>query len=418
VEECITERFFRRLVEAEFSGDLETIKYIWAIPGFANYFLSDDLFLSEYVKTMAKDDPEFFVKHSSLAKRLYRSEAELYVASKAFLQGTPLVYLAPSYSAIVYLVLEHTALLHDEREMIITNRRSNPVPKASTALTGAVFRRIMQFWACPLTRLCFASIQDDKVFPKPYSCRSICFFKFLVAAWNSKNIVKEWLRKDELFPGMTAVQFLHTLLGDPGLFDVLPFSGTHQVLYGLFKERVGTDTPFACMGAAERNALMDKFHDWKPDGVYFDPNVLEDGFDLRTLMSMLISGCSTKTLLEMYEAAHESAATPVDPRTTLYLNDIKHQLMADVWPSVAVFARAIEPIFQRGTFETASSLPEDVVQEIAEFALPSKCDVFSRDTIGDSFHEPASFRFGEQSLAPGMAQFMRVLEEVCGGTMD
>ena len=256
----ISETFF----SLEFiSGEVETVKYIWAIPGFANYFFSDELFLTQdFISAKGSG----MVLDFASSNVLFKSEDHL--ASEVARSGRPAISMAPSYFGIIYLFLEHSAIVHDY-EMGPELKASNPHPHSS-ALAAAVICRLMQAWSCPYTRISIPSIERGTGPAKPYPIRSLCYCKVLSSSLRHRPSIQNWIFKDEVVPGLTAWQLLSNFLDDPNFFNALTFNVTHELLHDhLFKmSKDGSQerTPFEHLRAEERLQLMDKFHDWRPEG--------------------------------------------------------------------------------------------------------------------------------------------------------
>ena len=406
--ECISQTLFN----LEFNGDVETIKYIWATPGFANYFLSDELFLTQ---DLISAKGSGMVLDFASSNVLFKSEDHL--ASVA--SGHPALSMAPSYFGIVYLFLEHTAIVHDF-DAAPEIKASNPHPH-STALAAAVIRRLMQAWSDPYTRTSIAAIERGTGPAKPYPIRSLCYCKMLSSTLKHKHSIQNWMLKDEVVPGLTAWQLLSNFLNDPNFFNALTFNMTHELLHDyLFKmNKDGSQerTPFEYLNAGERLQLMDKFHDWRPEGAKFDPEFLHDGYDLRTLMILLIVGRSSKIVLEMYHAAKEDPGTRVDERTMKFLEEIRSEMMKKVEPSLAEYLKIVEPRHQKRN-PGAQGLPDEIMEQIGEFSLPKAGDHFSEETVGKDFFKLPIDVGPDHFMRGDIQEYMRRMESMYGNQMD
>ena len=324
------------------------IDTIWAIPGWTNYFLSDQPFLSSVIK----------LRKANLLPAVLPTDTRI-VHSPGYLLRAEYVQI------LVHLYENSWTQLTPVRKIIPSPHRV------------AIFRAVMRAWSC---EYCRSSI------PLAGGLRTQLILN-AVGMPIQRLGFREYCQPNEIVPGLTAKQFFLNILSDDTfvpyfVMDELVNREEHNDNlfwlfsliddYGVHFEEDDTH-PWSHFSAKDRLELLDLalgWHfpnedaglcpDWAPD--YFSDNIWNN-------VVHLIMGTSTRILLEMHELCH-SLLPPPSARIIEFLSNAKAELLHRHIPKVELYNEIMEPrARQRGELH---GLPEDLQNLIAAFSLPRK----------------------------------------------
>ena len=350
--------YYQKLANVDHKFDI-----IWAIPGFASYFMDDDLLLTEAVKELKSQGlpaprPQVFLSESSIdpATKLDSS----YIMDYFFCRFV-LCWMAAS--------MQDGASDKDEAGFL-------SIFSGKTALANTAVRQVMTLWKCRYTSACFSGPLrnlniSNEVFVRAYDAK-------VEAIRRGGPALIPGAKQNELVPGLTV----------PDLIEILHWEGRN--FFALFPNEemgqwmawlVGVDgkdqengRPWdLCPRDRLRLIALVKETDFpKIEGTVQVDETTGTGFDdIEDILLYLITGCyTTKTMLEMYEysTSEESdsgqfrgAASQVKMNYDLFLDQIK--------PSVAREMKRMEDRLRRQGYEGAA-FPDDLLNHITEYAFP------------------------------------------------
>jgi hypothetical protein len=307
---------------------------MWAIPGWASFFLSEDLFLSHEMK-----------RRKDLGLPAVKQPKEEIVHKN---RSLPLVC-----AKLVFTMYSLTAAEAKNGKEIL---HSDP-------LAAAVVRNTNRAWISEYVRESLPKNDDfiDQTFKSNFEQP---FFS---------NLMKKHCRPDELVPGLTAKQLLTILITNDAPLQGIGNEKRSQLLgvvylFGAYFED-NKHLPWSHLTAKDRIELLDMSHNWdapKKKCVYPQAEFFTN---IRTCVLHMITGCQTKTLLEMYSLC-QTMLPPPDERTVQMIKKIRNAMLVQFLPKVAIYAEVIEPKARaKGTDQT---FPEVLNPLIAEFSFGQK----------------------------------------------
>ena len=334
--------------KSQFSSD--KLDHIFAIPGFANYFLSDELFLTKAMAIRKENGlcplpcTELDEEGESMTRNEYSSFND-YEDVEGAERKYPGTYTAPLYcSAVCYLVWRMTSAM-----------RRNGLERP--ALYSAVLGRIFRTWVCPYGRICFPDIQNTAAKSRDWKNRSSHILWFLLSSLSRKSLKCYASRGYEtLVPGVTTVELFRRILDDNVAFDdvgVFDDVGAqkHQNLPTILslmyyadrdkvfplQERLATD---------ERIFLLNRIA--TEDGVGFLSSAKVAGCNAssKELLARLVTGCcSSQVLIRMYHRLNELLSKDgkcVDAKTKMLIHKLWDRLQEASVPALAAYVDVVE----------------------------------------------------------------------------
>lgn len=186
---------------------------LWAIPGFANFFLSEELFLSNVMLERKRNGtPALTDEEYDLIDHYFHDEEDVLEAQMEF----PGLILPPAYTGLLMKVLLDSFLDIEPETM------TGGQPKTDS-LGVAIARLVFRSWACPYTRVSYASLPyEDKdgeygnveEMPWEWASRSGCVSEFLASMYD----VRMPTEPGEIVPGLSAKSLLTTMVEDASFF--------------------------------------------------------------------------------------------------------------------------------------------------------------------------------------------------------
>ena len=296
----------------------EVVQKIWSIPGFCNYFLSDDILMPETMKEWK-------------CKGLPPPGPQKYVdgvldPSTAY---DPFMQVNTVYCELVAALFYGTLRDHSEEE--------EPHVRINSALSVAAARQMSRTWCCPYSRA------SQPSFTKRSGFLSLMMDSSFTQAHSP---ARKFMTEQEVFPGMDMKQILQVLMDDERFFRDPSGRGGRYILETLcrycasihYKEHL---TPL------DRIELLDKFFDWDVPDKSFQP---DDGMagqtGIRQVMYMLCTSFSTNTFLKICaEILDPSTPDPKNVMTADSLAKKYQERMDEVMPLVQLYVDLVEPAY-------------------------------------------------------------------------
>ena len=345
------------------------LEKVWGIPGFANFFLSEDLFLSDAMR-------EWKQKGVSPPPRQEYVDGVL-DQSTAY---DPSLQLRLPFCTVLSTFLVCSAIC--ARKMAKTY-----------ALSINIARVAAKSWMCGYSRVSHPSVTSDLrglhhsrsrwlTWILPSSCLDLEFRQ-----------ARDHMKDEEVYPGLTLKQALTVLMEDETYFCTLDDDDDRDIRsnrnhIGIMKILIMfMDDPKSSfkerMTAQDRIELLEIFHNWNPPqniqvdlaDVYGSEEAIN--VSLPGAMFLLITSLSTSALLEMKEELNDPANSKSKYSEAVYLFQEKLEILLDrVVPGVEYLIHDIfEPLYQQrmeDLGEKALSFPAELITHISEFALPNQ----------------------------------------------
>ena len=335
---------------------------VWAMPGFCNYFLSEQVLLTTEME-QAK-------------------EMELHVEWDEADQTK--VYFGHMVMCMLRNASLTTTNVHDLARGSV---RSGPLP-------AAAMRRLMQSWTCPYARkstpITYKSVSRAMLHGQPVG-RQItsvnqALWSTFFGAYGEAHRLQEWMHPKELVPGMSLYSLLKLMVTEnwffAALFSSRPESFVQEVVDFC---QSAVSLPDDTLSTQERLELLDLFHSWR----LFLQNDLTaiNSATLKRLVVHMVSGKRTSVLIDMYESILLNKAS-IDRRTIKMVKAKRRNIINNIRPCVMACFECILGSAghenQQGASEGQSdqvkdggkmttSFPDDIIPIIATFALPDEC---------------------------------------------
>jgi hypothetical protein len=306
---------------------------IWAIPGWATFFLSEDLFLSPEMK-----------RRKDLGIPAGQPKEEIVRENRCL----PLVYVK-----LCFIIYANTALRNEDGQQI----------HHSDHLAAALVRSTNRAWMSEYVRESLPKNEEfiDQTFKSNFSQPIF------------SNVLRKHCRPDELIPGLTAKQLLTMLIKKDAPLQGIgekhrsSFYGEVYVFGAYFEDN--KHLPWRHLAAKDRIELLDMSHDWDAQKIKFLNHPAEFFTDLRTCVLHMITGCQAKTLLEIYYLCQTMSPAP-DERTVQMIKNIRNAMLEQYLPKVAIYSEVIEP--KARAKGTDQAFPDVLNTLIAEFTFGQK----------------------------------------------
>ena len=353
--------------------NIEFIDLLFSIPGFASYFLSEDILLSNAMKE--KKD-----KGEPVPSREYYVEQGLEDPETKY---DPRFHLPLIYWSLITSVLSGACLQFSRKDQYYCYKFGQG------DLAAAVVRHQMVLWQCPYTRASFPSLNQSQM-NAPYVSRSLHFyvtFMPTVRFGDTDRLRIRGLKKEEIVPGMSAKQMLKLFISeDTTFFAHFHPKDASMLVNCVYLNHVANQEngPFSSLSPDDRLQLLDMYQDWDAPELNLEETVAEQlTMNLTTLqeaMLFFILGDATNTLLKMCDVAAQrklssSSSTPLKQGTIDTIMKLKKGLMDETMPKVMIYLNAVEPQYlrlaEREKFK-AQPFPEDLLTIISELALKNE----------------------------------------------
>jgi hypothetical protein len=322
------------------------VDIIWAIPGFLDFFLSEEIFLTKAVKEMKKNGTP---------------------PPKPNPLGIPGLGMDFGWCSFVMTLYEGTC--YDNQGLSM-----DMIYRVSTPLTSAVVRQAMTLWTCRYTSACYAGRNRNDGFVKYF------FLDTYQAKASGKDI--PLLESDELVPGLNVMRLFEVLQWEQNVFTYSSSEDIHK----MFQLLLAVDGKNQKKGPwklppGDRIRLLEIVHDIKfpelsPGQGLRDPTVVDGGFwDIFSAILFLVMGHqTTNTFLKMHVHTIEHIVKNNDRscmRAINLLNGTYKHLMDEEFKSVALYVQIME-FFMKMRGEEKHTIPDEILEHITEFALPSR----------------------------------------------
>lgn len=353
-------------------ADQSTLDLIWAIPGFANYFLNDEILLSEAMKGF-KDKgippppPEVFGKDGKIDPKT---------------EYDPKLQLAFPYCEFVVRFFSSVAGNYAEDE-ISPYLKNNP-------LSAAIIRTMMKVWMCPYSRVSFKSTPSADPVKRPWVPRNECLYMLFRAPHHpgDKPFRQKYIQEHELTPGLTVKQMLKIIMDDESLFFTLRKDMAAGLLWSLTYsngDMAKSKGPWRFLTNEDRVDLLDHFQEWRPRApkVVCQKPEAQEMCDLEDFVVILLTGYTTKTLFQLYEIAKRRNA---HKNTIMMIKENRKELLENIRPSVDIYLDIVETKYQQAMDASGSKpqpFPEELIDKIGEYALPDNYEFFIYEVVDD-----------------------------------
>jgi hypothetical protein len=338
------------------------LEILWAIPGFANYFLSDELFLSRVmldrktrgVPALSQEEEE------TIEQTIVWFQTEEEVLKQEL--KMPGMFLPPTYCGLISKVLVSSCLDLENQSI-----RDND-------LCRAVVRSIFQSWACPYARVSYPSLpceqeeEENDIHPWPFQQRNY-FVTLLIEHIVLKKEVST--KAEEIVPGLTAKQLIEAILNDRSF----AINGNRRCIKNFihfinFHDH--QDTVKGVMRSLTPKNRLDLLR-ILTDKYVGKPVPSQDVYDImQEFMFSLIGRRSEKMIFQVYDAmTNEPPASIVDDLRKLIRNTRDGKLKR-IEPNVTLFIQYLEKKVNKYMLESNQEeqhLPDELVAKICEFAV-------------------------------------------------
>ena len=342
--------------------DASHIQILWASPGFANYFLSEDIFLTPAMKALKQRRNEEGQKHEA-----FNSEEDFIFAFLAAREDQK--YLSPVTCGIITSVFFGTTFSYVHQGLEI-------LPQDPSALNAACIRHFLGSWKCPSAQVSFPTIICHELGGVGGSMitKHQVYFKMLMASTstspiNAMELNKNWRKDDELVPGLSVMEAAVIFMSDrslPRLFPQEDLDGIFRCIF-VFRTESMLAPPWSLISTHERLELINMAYD-------------RETFQLPTYFKDLIAtwaiGMSTSNLLKLCDLVTDPMKKwHVTSKDTLsLLQDTRNVALKLEWRRAEAYLECVEPLYH----ERMASLgydplpfPTDVIELILEYSLAS-----------------------------------------------
>ena len=411
--------------EGETSGlPNKTLHRIWAIPGFASFFLSDDIFLSKPMREAKREGllpppPQKYI------------DGVLDPATKY----DPELQVSPVYWTVVARFFVYSScfleLAPDEERAFIVHQ--------PTRLSVAIKSRFLRSWACRYARVSIPSIDfaedsnhDEGMQLLPRSTFLSMFLPHPGYFLDQTSPVKKYMKAGELYPGLTLKEMLMTLMDDETYFHTIG-DGRDATIFVTHLVDFVQRAPLEIQNVStrERIELLERWLGWWQTADYrnimsIPTHVIFSHLDGPKLpmpvdqaMFLLCSSFSTKAFLDVYQELYDpkSPSDMVARSSALArLVGSKYKcLVQEEYEKVGLMVDVLTSAYRermRTLGEMEYPFPNELNFLIAEFALPRHNNfvVAVKDAISSDDEEDDDTRYDtseEATLEEDESQNMR-----------
>ena len=340
----------------------------WSIPGFANYMLSDEVFLSKVMRERKLQGLPALTKEESESGLYVIFDTEQDV--QRLERKKPGMILAPAYCAILDVIF----LSSTETEIDQFSHGDLPLVRAITRVKTSM-------WKSAYGRVSYASLRMSTTDGKSqWMIRSVIISDLIQTALQNEAFYYKSLAAGEVVPGLTAPQLLRVVAEDESFLDSLdtPNVAFPFVFLKISQEELGQsgdekNRALAKLSIDDRLELLELyFKRWGTFAPLLDPG---NSNSLITLCKLLVIGADQSSiLLKLYYRMNALQPVRSDVKELIETNRLA--ILQDVRPQVMTYVDIIEEQHQRFIShrqdEEVQYFPEDVIQLICEFSLPER----------------------------------------------
>ena len=377
----IVELYYKR----QFSDD--ELNHIFAIPGFANYFLSDNLFLSKEMAirkenglcpltgAVLDEEGKAVMKRNEYEYSSFQDYEDIEEAERKY----PGTYTAPLYCLAMFQII---------RAWTMSMKRNNNLNRPD--LLSALFRRIFRMWVCPYGRISFPDIRNITTsIWKQFKGRNTLILWFL-NDWQSGYTCQG----NEYIPGITTFQLFTRILDDNVAFNGA--GAVHSWNLPVFLSRLlyleDGDSTFIDLNTDQRILLLNRLITEDVVGVLSDADdgrhiTNDDGRDVTTrdmLLNLVIGCCRCQVLIQIHHRMNEQLSKNdkfLDDKTKMLIHNLWDQIQVAIMPSLTAYIDVGETQRQRkqdagSDLSKPFEFPKDVSELICEFSFPKQFTSF------------------------------------------
>ena len=334
------------------------IQIIWSIPGWVDFFLSDELLLTKALKKLKSHGHPAPKPSVILDGETGRIDPATMLDPSCVMDAFYCQYI---FKWFVISCFQMPDIFHVDSYN-------------KSALAAAVVRQVMTLWHDRYNTAACSS----------YSYRNKELLKMLLIAYRSKHFGRKnsdwepspYTKPTELVPGMTVVNFFEILQWEnSNFFSTIRYEDLQRMVAALvsFDGKNPHRGPWS-LTPEDRVRVLDLMHDCHfPEnttgGVFTHPLNYQKTFPTLTgALLFLASGhCRTKTLLDMCKAV-ESDDLGL-PRGKRDLDFTYMYMMKKVHETVVAFLDEME-YYMHKMGHDYYSFPEDLLRDVMEYALP------------------------------------------------
>jgi hypothetical protein len=360
---------------------------IFAIPGFVNFFLSDELFLTKAVKELKKKGlpapkPQIWLPGNQF-KVDPKTALDPSMVMDSIWCRIVVCFFTFSFRETFEVTPESSDAASSFREIFCLYRAQD------TALAAAVIRHAMTLWHCRYTSACLSAAGRNGILILFFGSAAATKFD---AVKDKKPIPKSWrMKPSELVPGLTVSDLIEILHWENGnFFNHIP--DAH--LWGFVSALIEVDGhnqdsgPWKLIRPADRIRLIDMINEIdfpKNKNLRFPPG-FDDIDDVFTYL--LTENHSTKTLLEMHASVkHEDFGRGAAGHVKMNYDTI----MSETKPNVAWRLKIATECLRNNGYD-GPSLPDELLIHITEYLLPERLNGWFSMKIRDSSGQLMNFQ--------------------------
>ena len=328
------------------------VQLLFAVPGFSNWFFSDDILLSEEMKR--RKDLGVNAKDGEVCPE--------HLLHESF------------YKFVVHImgaVLDTFSFEDPGGSGLLLN---------SCPLAAAIVRWQMKNALCPYYRASF-----------PFDLRALALVATLEIALSSmhehgNSALRSATASNEIISGMGAKDFFSLVLQDDLIFETYDnVAGLLECLM-LIESMYGGEQsgpPFSCLTSEDREELLSLFLLWKARVLHTLPAAQDNATELPQVLVRFIftSHACSRVMVALYYHVKAKAPEAQNPMVTQYLDTLHDRVLEIYLPSTRAFVEILERQYvdnvQSGsaapaagqTAPSSETLPEDCVKLITEFSL-------------------------------------------------
>jgi hypothetical protein len=399
VKQMVNAAIFQPLWRAVQTHGDAFLELIWAIPGFASHFLSQDILLSPAMKECkdkGQDPPpnEQYLAFGKIDPTTKHSDK---------------IQLPNPYYTFVLKLFRLTASTENAETSYLKD----------TPLAMAGLRQIMHTWKCPYSRVsvpCWFSINPSD----EWTSRSEYFFTFFILAFSQSaqgmtynpillhcNAITHHLRGKEWIPGMTMKSMIKVMMEDEALYYTLEGQSMRLLLTHVTDQSAPDedededlkknklDKRRWALSVEDRIELLSVASTVNPK--LKEISTLPESSSASSsskksskggnqnfvsvydaLLDLVVGSLSVSTFFKMYyktkQLESSSSTTPPHPNVIRFLRTQRAQLLASALPKAQLYATVIEQKYRQKypSIDRDVNIPTELIELIAEFALPTK----------------------------------------------
>jgi hypothetical protein len=348
--------------------NMDAVALWWAVPGFANYMLSDEIMLSRLMKERKDKGEDVLTKAESEDKDIFAisTGSDILKAAKKH----PGMFLPLSFCAIVNQIHSTTAAVSVMKE------RSGDLP-----LQRAIIRRVMRNWNCPYWRASYVPLPVSTRGEGFWTVRNEFILNMLRASQVNTSFYKRSLEDGEVVPGLTMKQLFTVIVNDYSFLSSLDTPKSSLSVFEYFMNIFGEELErnedgtraMASVSAEDRLDLLEIFFKrWGKLAPLLGPQNPESFASLFKYLAL--GGNRSNVLLRLHDKMKtRQESTSEGVKELLEAN--YSTIVQEVTPQVMAFVDIFEGRYQRKMRilkEEPQPFPEDLIKLISEYALPSE----------------------------------------------